>query len=88
MKSIKDYKPRKKGDTAIAFFHYWEDGKINLQGYITELRNDYSGTCQLFSWLGGGETDEIHVTSAFFEDCTFYDSDYAMNIAYKRGNKK
>ena len=86
MKTITDYKPRKEGNTPIAFFHYREgDGTIQYQGYITHLRKDYTGTCHLFSWFGGYETDDsvIHVTRAFFDSCTFYDSDYQMNRAYE-----
>lgn len=82
MKTINDYKPRKESDSPIAFFHYWDDGEIQYQGFITQLSKDRSGTCRLFEWSFGEETDTIHVTRAFFDDCTFYDSDYAMNRAY------
>ena len=82
MKTINDYKTRKESDSPIAFFHYWDDGAIQYQGFITQLSKDRSGTCILFEWFSGGESDTIHVTRAFFDDCTFYDSDYAMNRAY------
>jgi hypothetical protein len=84
MKKITDYKPRKNGETPIAFFHYWEDGEICYQGYITRLEKDYSGTCLLFDWLLGEEGEPISVNRAFFDDCTFYDSDYQMRSAYAR----
>jgi len=87
MKSIEDYKPRKKSDSPIAFFHYWKDDKIMYQGYIVHLKKDRSGECQLFEWLSGTRSDEITVTRAFFDDCTFYDSDYQMNSAYEKYSK-
>ena len=88
MKTIEDYKPRKEGTTPIAFFHYWENGEIQYQGCVIQLEKDRSGTCQLFEWFMGMETDKINVTRAFFDDCTFYDSDYQMNSAYKSQKTK
>lgn len=82
MKKITDYKPRKKGKNPIAFFHYWSDGKIKYQGYVVQLNKDGSGTCQLFEFLMGYPSNQTRVTSAFFDDCTFYDSDIDMNSAY------
>ena len=87
MKTIEDYKPRKKSDTPIAYFHYFDEGEVVYQGYIKELKKDQTGTCQLFEWLSGSESDEIHVTKSFFDDCTFYDSDYQMNSAYEKYSK-
>ena len=78
MKTIKNYKPRKYGDSPIAFFHYMEDGKIKYQGHIAALNKDRSGICQLYDWFTGGNSDEINVTRAFFDDCIFFDSDYGM----------
>lgn len=88
MKTIADYKPRKIGETPIAFFHYWSDGEIEYQGYVTQLDKDRSGTCQLFDWLMGEPSEKIHVTRAFFDDCTFYDSDHDMNVAATKQNGK
>jgi len=88
MKTIEDYKPRKKSDSPIAYFHYFDKGgEVVYQGYIKELKKDRTGTCQLFEWLSGTESDEITVTRSFFDDCTFYDSDYQMNSAYEKYSK-
>ena len=74
----------KKSKTPIAFFHYWKAGEITYQGYITHLKKDLSGECRLFSWLTGEATETIQATRAFFDDCTFYNSDYEMNAAYAK----
>jgi hypothetical protein len=85
MKTINDYNQRKKGDTPICFFHWWEDGNIQYQGFVVRLNKDKSGTCKLMSWLDGYEDEDlIAVTSSFFNDCTFYDSTYQMNSAYQK----
>jgi hypothetical protein len=84
MKKITDYKPREYGDNPIAFFHYLDDdGEIKYQGFVKELTPEFTGSVVFFSWLDSCDTDEACVTSAFFDQCIFYNSDYEM-----RNNKK
>jgi hypothetical protein len=89
-KTIRDYRPRRLNkDEPIVFFHKWEDGYVNYQGIVIELTKAYSGKVMFFDWIMGYSDGNQHcVTASYFDDCTFYDSDYDMNNAYAKSKKR
>lgn len=82
MRTILDYKLRKRSDEPIFFFNYWEGGDIKYQGYCIGLRRVRGGRRAGASVLFGDEPGPYATSSSFFDKCTFYDCECQMRRAY------
>lgn len=73
MRTITDYKPRPENGEPICFFHRWINGDIASQGFVVELRPDFSAVVMLISWDGGIEKSKrLLVNKDRMAECTLY----------------
>ena len=69
------------------FFHHFEDGEIQHQGYIVELDATGKGSACLFSWTTGQENGIYPFDKDWFLNCVFYKTIEEMNDAAVKAGK-
>jgi hypothetical protein len=74
-------------ESDILFFHHFEDGEIQHQGYIVELDATGKGLACLFSWATGQENGVYPINKEWIVNCVFYRTTKEMNDAAVKAGK-